>query len=116
MSMKHLAWLQDTTFSYFKLLMYLLNPVSGIIAVMIVLYANESGRTFNVFAINWYEEIEFWLALSKMIIITGLIIYTFITMLVGNPLHDRFGFRFWRDPGSFAECDKPGSLGRFLGF
>ena len=69
---------------------------------------------FNVFAINWYGESEFWLALSKMIIITGHIIYTFVTMLGGNPLHDRFGFRFWRDPGSFAEYDKPGSLGRFL--
>lgn len=37
-------------------------------------------------------------------------------MLGGNPQHDRFGFRYWRDPGSFAELYKTGSLGRFLGF
>ena len=37
-------------------------------------------------------------------------------MLGGNPLHDRFGFRFWRDPGAFAELYKPGALGRWLGF
>lgn len=51
-----------------------------------------------------------------MLLIIGLIAYTFITMLGGNPLHDRFGFRYWRDPGSFAELYKTGSLGRFLGF
>lgn len=37
-------------------------------------------------------------------------------MLGGNPLRDRFGFRFWRDPGSFAPLYKTGSLGRWLGF
>ena len=37
-------------------------------------------------------------------------------MLGGNPEHDRFGFRFWRDPGSFAPLYKTGGLGRWLGF
>ena len=37
-------------------------------------------------------------------------------MLGGNPQHDRFGFRYWRDPGSFAPLYKTGALGRFLGF
>ena len=38
-------------------------------------------------------------------------------MLGGNPQHDRFGFRYWRDPGAFTELyGKTGSLGRFLGF
>ena len=70
----------------------------------------------NVFAVKWYGESEFWLALGKVILIIGLIFYTFVTMLGGNPLHDRFGFRYWRDPGAFAELYKTGSLGRFLGF
>ena len=65
---------------------------------------------------KWYGESEFWLALGKVILIVGLIAYTFITMLGGNPQHDRFGFRFWKNPGSFAEYYKTGSLGRFLGF
>lgn len=73
-------------------------------------------RMFNVFAVKWYGESEFWLSLGKVILIVGLLIYTFIAMLGGNPQHDRFGFRFWRHPGSFAEYYKTGSLGRFLGF
>ncbi|KAI4154403.1 MAG: hypothetical protein LQ340_001698 [Diploschistes diacapsis] len=37
-------------------------------------------------------------------------------MLGANPLHDRYGFRYWYDPGSFAEFYSTGSLGRFMGF
>ncbi len=37
-------------------------------------------------------------------------------MLGGNPLNDRFGFRYWREPGAFAELYKTGTLGRILGF
>ncbi|KAL2359186.1 hypothetical protein RJZ56_007974 [Blastomyces dermatitidis] len=37
-------------------------------------------------------------------------------MLGGNPLGDRYGFRYWREPGAFAELYKTGDLGRFLGF
>lgn len=73
-------------------------------------------RILNVFAVKWYGESEFWLAIGKVILIVGLIIYTFITMLGGNPQHDRFGFRFWRNPGAFAELYQTGSVGRFCGF
>jgi amino acid transporter len=47
---------------------------------------------------------------------SGLIIFTFIVMLGGNPLGDRFGFRFWSEPGAFAPLYYPGTLGRWLGF
>lgn len=73
-------------------------------------------RFINVFAVKWYGESEFWLALGKVILIVGLVLYTFVTMLGGNPQHDRFGFRFWRNPGAFAELYKTGDLGRWLGF
>ena len=73
-------------------------------------------RTINIFAVQWYGESEFWLALGKVLLIVGLIIYTFITMLGGNPEHDRFGFRYWRNPGAFTELYYSGHLGRFLGF
>lgn len=57
------------------------------------------------------------MAMGKALLIIGLIIYTFITMLGGNPLKDRFGFRYWREPGAFAGLDDwPGDLGRFMGF
>lgn len=57
--------------------------------------------------------------------------FTFVTMLGGNPLHDRYGFRYWNNPVSLASAmDRPeanerqgafvehlvsGSTGRFLG-
>ncbi|KAJ2897139.1 amino acid permease [Zalerion maritima] len=82
-----------------------------IIAIIIVLYG-----LINVMAVKWYGESEFWAALGKVFLIVGLIIFTFIVMLGGNPLHDRFGFRYWETPGSFAEFYTDGSLGRFMGF
>lgn len=103
-------------------------PAGGIIAIVLVLYA-----VINVMAVKWYGETEFWAALGKILLIIGLILYTFVTMLGeqrrcchswidthpligGNPLGDRYGFRYWQDPGSFAELYYEGSLGRFLGF
>lgn len=86
-------------------------PAGGIIAIVIILYG-----FINVLAVQWYGETEFWAALGKVLLIIGLIIYTFITMLGGNPLGDRFGFRYWRDPGAFTELYYDGALGRFLGF
>ncbi|KAF3312683.1 hypothetical protein TWF173_006907 [Orbilia oligospora] len=82
-----------------------------IISLIIVVY------TFaNIFTVKWYGEAEFWMALGKVILIVGLLIFTFVTMLGGNPLHDRFGFRYWSNPGAFAEFYHTGSLGRFMGF
>jgi amino acid transporter len=45
----------------------------------------------------------------------GLFMYTFITMVGGNPLHDAYGFRYWKDPGAFVSHLEPGSVGKFLG-
>ncbi|KAL8929792.1 MAG: hypothetical protein Q9208_000936 [Pyrenodesmia sp. 3 TL-2023] len=86
-------------------------PTGGMIAMILVLYA-----IINLFAVKWYGESEFWLALGKVILAIGLILYTFVTMLGGNPLRDRFGFRYWKDPGAFGEAYSTGSLGRFVGF
>ncbi|KAL4966304.1 amino acid permease/ SLC12A domain-containing protein [Aspergillus stella-maris] len=86
-------------------------PVGAIIAIVLVLYA-----ILNLQAVQWYGESEFWAALGKFLLIVGLIIFTFIVMLGGNPKGDRFGFRYWNDPGAFAELYYPGNLGKFLGF
>ncbi|KAK5169525.1 general amino acid permease agp2 [Saxophila tyrrhenica] len=86
-------------------------PAGGIIAIIICLYA-----VINVTAVKWYGETEFWAALGKMLLIIGLIIYTFITMLGGNPLGDRYGFRYWEDPGAFNWLYYDNKLGYFLGF
>lgn len=70
----------------------------------------------TVMPVRWFGEVEFWLSIMKVILITGLLLFTFITMLGGNPLHDAYGFRFWDTPGSFLEYFYDGSVGRFLGF
>ncbi|KAI0835806.1 amino acid permease/ SLC12A domain-containing protein [Hypoxylon sp. FL0890] len=86
-------------------------PAGAMIAIVLVLYA-----LINLLAVKWYGETEFWAALGKVLLIVGLIIFTFVVMLGGNPQHDRFGFRYWYEPGSFAEYYTAGSLGRFQGF
>lgn len=37
-------------------------------------------------------------------------------MLGGNPLHDRYGFRYWNNPGAFNKYLLDGDTGKFLGF
>lgn len=37
-------------------------------------------------------------------------------MVGGNPQHDAYGFRYWRDPGPMNEYIHTGTLGRFQGF
>ncbi|SJL17266.1 related to carnitine transport protein [Armillaria ostoyae] len=90
-------------------------PTAVIILVVLMCYV-----ALNVFAVRFYGESEFWLAIGKIFLAFGLFLFTFVTMLGGNPLHDRFGFRSWdssKVPGTpFVEYQKTGSAGRFLGF
>ncbi|KAJ5683234.1 Amino acid/polyamine transporter I [Penicillium macrosclerotiorum] len=86
-------------------------PVAAMNVIVLVLY-----MALNVFAVKWYGEAEFWLSLGKVLLSVGLIFYTFIVMLGGNPLGDRFGFRYWNEPGAFAEYYKTGDTGKFLAF
>ncbi|KAI5815007.1 amino acid permease/ SLC12A domain-containing protein [Pyronema omphalodes] len=86
-------------------------PAGVIIGICIALYA-----LINLVMVKFYGESEFWLALGKLLLIVGLILFTFITMVGGNPARDAYGFRYWKDPGAFAEHYTTGSLGKFLGF
>ncbi|KAJ7174150.1 general amino acid permease AGP2 [Mycena crocata] len=89
-------------------------PVVSVIVAMIVCYA-----ALNLFAVRFYGESEFWLALGKVILIIGLLLFTFVVMVGGNPARDAFGFRNWNGskvPGApFVPYVYDGSLGRFLG-
>ncbi|KAF7335754.1 General amino acid permease AGP2 [Mycena venus] len=81
-------------------------PVIAVIFFMILCYG-----ALNLFVVQFYGESEFWLALGKIILIIGLLVFTFVVM------HDAFGFRNWNVPGGpFVEYMYEGSLGRFLGF
>ncbi|TYJ56746.1 hypothetical protein B9479_002516 [Cryptococcus floricola] len=56
----------------------------------------------NIYRADLFGEAEFWLALGKVLLAIGLLFYTFVTMVGGNPIHDKFGFRYWKDPGPWA--------------
>ena len=77
---------------------------------------NSKFSALNVLAVRAYGESEFWLSGGKFILICILFFFTFITSLGANPKHDAYGFRYWSEPGAFAEYMSKGALGRFEGF
>lgn len=66
--------------------------------------------------VSWFGELEYFLAIFKVLLIVGLILFTFITMVGGNPQGHAFGFTYWKNPGAFAEWYYTGDIGRFVGF
>ncbi|KAJ7812838.1 general amino acid permease AGP2 [Mycena leptocephala] len=85
-------------------------PVISVIFFMILCYG-----ALNLFAVRFYGESEFWLAIGKVILILGLLVFTFVVMVGGNPDHDAFGFRNWNGR-PLRRIVYDGALGRFLGF
>ncbi|WVQ82120.1 hypothetical protein IAT38_004248 [Cryptococcus sp. DSM 104549] len=77
----------------------------------------------NFLGARAYGEAEFWFSSIKVITIVGLIILGIILMCGGGPNHDPIGFRYWRNPGPFAQITTengagvvPGRWGQFLAF
>lgn len=73
------ATIINTLVSYWG---YDLSPAI-LISVSLLLYL-----ALNIYRADLFGEAEFWLALGKILLVTGLILYTFIVMLGGNPLHE----------------------------
>ncbi|GAA5903761.1 hypothetical protein JCM6882_003409 [Rhodosporidiobolus microsporus] len=84
-----------------------------IISIVIGAYA-----LFNLWDARYFANAEFALAMGKILLIIGLLLMTFVTMLGANPIHDRFGFRFWKEPGPLTGPypENGESLNRFQGF
>jgi amino acid transporter len=57
----------------------------------------------NWLGIRFFGELEFWLSSIKVVVIIGVIILSLVLALGGGPDHDRKGFRYWKNPGAFAE-------------
>ncbi|WVQ77052.1 hypothetical protein IAR50_006731 [Cryptococcus sp. DSM 104548] len=75
----------------------------------------------NFLGAKAYGEAEFWFSSIKVITIVGLIILGIVLMCGGGPNHDPIGFRYWRNPGPFAQIAAgdgviSGSWGSFLAF
>lgn len=78
------------------------------IALVLVLLINSiSVKTFG--------EFEFWLSSLKVVIILGIMLILLILAAGGGPTRDPLGFRYWNDPGAFAEYKIQGPMGRLLG-
>lgn len=71
---------------------------------------------FSNIKCRWYGESEFIMASTKVILLIGLILLTFITMVGGNPKHDAYGFRYWKRGNAMHPYYTGGATGRFLGF
>ncbi|CZT25817.1 related to amino acid transporters [Ramularia collo-cygni] len=85
-------------------------PVEAVIVVIMVVYA-----LLNTISVRYFGVAEFYLSIFKVFLIFMCLSFTVVTMLGGNPLNDRYGFRYWKEPGAFVEHLVPGSTGKFLG-
>lgn len=56
------------------------------------------------------------MASTKVLLIIGLILLTFITMVGGNPRNDAYGFRYWTNGNAMHAYYTTGTAGRFLGY
>jgi len=56
------------------------------------------------------------MASTKILLIIGLCLLTFITMVGGNPLGDAYGFRYWKNGNAMHAYYTTGVTGRFLGW
>ncbi|KAI0322783.1 general amino acid permease 1 [Amylostereum chailletii] len=74
--------------------------------------------TINIFGARWFGESEFFFSIIKLSLITGLIIAGLVIDLGGGPDRDRLGFRYWKNPGSFARAGLVSHIGadRFIAF
>jgi amino acid transporter len=79
------------------------------ITIMIVIIVG-----LNCLPVGFYGETEFWFASTKVIMMMGLILLSFILFWGGGPDHDRLGFRYWKNPGAANTYLAGGDKGRFL--
>ncbi|EWY95049.1 hypothetical protein FOYG_04174 [Fusarium oxysporum NRRL 32931] len=68
----------------------------------------------NVYRADLFGEFEFWVAFVKILLAIGLMLFTLTVMLGGNPMHDRFGFWYWQNPGPWVGNTAPTRLQSFV--
>lgn len=68
------------------------------ISACVLRIANSHTSVLNGLAVRYFGITEFYLSIFKVFLMLGLMAYTFITMVGGNPNHDAYGFRYWKNP------------------
>ncbi|CAH0027969.1 unnamed protein product, partial [Clonostachys rhizophaga] len=86
-----------------------INPAVWIsIVLVLIIIVNFCG-------VKVFGEMEFWVSSLKVIILTGVILIMLVLACGGGPTHDVKGFKYWSDPGAFAEYKVKGDVGKFTG-
>ncbi|KIW37820.1 uncharacterized protein PV06_09805 [Exophiala oligosperma] len=85
-------------------------PVEATVVIVIAIYG-----ALNLFSTELFGKAEFYMSIGKIFLIFLCFGFTFFTMVGCNPLRDAYGFRYWNNPGAFAEYLTTGSLGHFWG-
>lgn len=71
----------------------------------------------NFLPVAVYGETEFWFASTKVILMVGLLVLSFILFWGGVPSQpSRLGFRYWQDPGAANPVTLDGGIGLFISF
>ncbi|KAE8420865.1 amino acid permease-domain-containing protein [Aspergillus pseudocaelatus] len=81
----------------------------------VVLLANNLTASGRFMPVQYFGEVEFFIACIKTVTIMGLMILCLVIDLGGSP-QGRLGFRYWKNPGAFKKYLETGPTGRFLGF
>ena len=72
---------------------------------------------FNIVAVAFFGEAEFWFASVKLLLILGLIIVGWVIFFGGGPNQTGIrGFTYYNNPGAFTEYNAPGHTGHFLAY
>lgn len=79
-------------------------------------YPRTVTNETKVLHVGSFGEAEFMLSSIKIIALIVAMLTCLIVSLGGSPNHQRVGFRYWSEPGAFAEYLETGPVGKFLGF
>ncbi|KAF4978215.1 hypothetical protein FZEAL_5376 [Fusarium zealandicum] len=69
----------------------------------------------NFLPIRWFGEFEMWFSSIKVVTIIGFIIFS-ICVNAGVGDQGYLGFKYWNNPGAFAQYLEEGATGTFIGF
>ncbi|KAH3899615.1 related to Arginine permease [Saccharomycodes ludwigii] len=72
----------------------------------------------NFMPVKIYGEVEFWIALIKVVAIIGFLIFGLVMVCGGSKKQGPIGFRYWRNPGPWGPgiISSNKSEARFLGW
>lgn len=69
----------------------------------------------NYLPIRWFGEFEMWFSSIKVVTLVGFIIFA-ICVNAGVGDQGYIGFKYWNEPGAFAELLAEGATGKFVAF